>query len=139
MKVSNNFYIQEFVPPEIYERYGDSSIWFINKKIVLLTQFVRDRHGKPVIANNWHTGGNLKNRGFRMPNCKVGGKLSQHKFANAVDYDIVGMTADEQREDQKKNFDLYSKYGLTTIEENVRWNHNDCRNTNSEELFIVYP
>jgi len=47
MKVSANFYLQEFIDPDTYKRFGASSIWFIDRKIINLAQFIRERLGKP--------------------------------------------------------------------------------------------
>ena len=57
MKVSKNFILQEFVPKGMYEKYGDSCIWFIDNRIIEVAQFFRDRYGKPITINDWHKGG----------------------------------------------------------------------------------
>ena len=58
MKVSKDFVIEEFVPEEIYQQFGDKSIWFIDPKIIRIAQFFRDRYGLPITINDWHNGGN---------------------------------------------------------------------------------
>lgn len=136
MKLTTNFWLEEFVSKAIYKKWGDASIWFIDPRLPLLFQFIRDRHGS-VTVNNWKWGGDRNYSGFREPTCKVGAKLSQHRFGRAGDGLVNNL--DEVWEDIEKNFDLYKKYGLTTIEKNVTWLHGDMRWTGSDELKIVYP
>jgi len=141
MKVSSNFILQEFVPKEIYSKWGEKSIWFVPKRNILLAQFFRDRFGHTTV-NDWHNGGQYNYSGFRPPECKVGAELSQHRFCNADDFKFSKVTIQEVYEDVIKNFDLYSKYGLTTIENitaTLTWLHCDFRNTNQKELLIINP
>ena len=140
MKVSANFNLKEFIDPETYKRFGDSSIWFIDNRIITLAQFIRERLNKPCTINNWSNGGQYQYSGFRPPECTIGAKLSQHRFGRGIDLKCKGMTADEVREDIIKNFDIYNKIGLTTIEDGKfapTWCHIDVRE--SEELLIVKP
>lgn len=140
MKLTNNFSLQEFIDPDTYKRFGSSSVWFIDPKIVTLAQFIRERLGKPCTINNWASGGSYQYSGFRPPKCSVGASMSQHRFGRAIDLKVKGMKADEVREDIIKNFDIYKKAGLTTIEDGAyapTWCHIDIRDT--EGLLIVKP
>ena len=140
MKLTNNFSLQEFIDPDTYKRFGTSSVWFIDPKIVTLAQFIRERLGKPCTINNWSSGGQYQYSGFRPPKCSVGASMSQHRFGRAIDLKVKGMKADEVREDITKNFDIYKKVGLTTIEDGAfapTWCHIDIRDT--EGLLIVKP
>ena len=105
MKVSANFYIQELVPKSIWDRWGEDSTWFISEQVVTLAQFYKDfftRYYKnkykgikdvktvAIVINNWHyVKGGHQFRGFRPPDCTVGASLSQHRFCNAFDCDII--------------------------------------------------
>lgn len=145
MKISTNFYLKEFIDPDTYKKFGDSSIWFIDLRIVQLAQFIRDRFNKPVTINNWTSEGQYKLSGFRPPQSTIGAKLSQHRFGRAIDVKILSLPnkgADEIRKDMIDSFDLYRKFGLTTIEDKEyapTWCHCDIRWTNSDELLIVKP
>lgn len=137
MKVGNNFYLNEFVSKEIYAQWGDKSIWFLDKRLFLLSQFFRDRFGVTTINNDQYN-----YSGFREPECKVGAKLSQHRFGRAMDLKFKNATAQEVYKDVIENYDLYKKFGLTTVEnidKTPTWLHCDLRNTNQEELLIVNP
>ena len=140
MKLTSNFSLQEFIDPDTYKRFGTSSVWFIDPKIVTLAQFIRERLGKPCTINNWSNGGKYQYSGFRPPKCSVGASMSQHRFGRAIDLKVRGMKADEVREDIIQNFDIYKKVGLTTIEDGAfapTWCHIDIRDT--EGLLIVKP
>jgi hypothetical protein len=140
LKLTSNFSLQEFIDPDTYKRFGTSSVWFIDPKIVTLAQFIRERLGKPCTINNWSSGGQYQYSGFRPPKCSVGASMSQHRFGRAIDLKVKGMKADEVREDIIQNFDIYKKVGLTTIEDGAfapTWCHIDIRDT--EGLLIVKP
>lgn len=150
MKISAHFIIEEFVPKVIWRKWGARSIWFISPFMVNYSELVRTRFGKPTYMNNWHTGGTLHNRGFRTPTTKVGGKLSQHRFKCAIDLNVKGVSPEEVADDIIRNFSIYKKVGLTTIEnpekttgtrkgDEYGWTHADCRTTNQCELLIVNP
>lgn len=142
MKISSFFSIKEFVPKQIYDRYGDNSMWFIDRRIILLADFIRSRFKKPMLINTWHINQSFNYRGFRPPDCTTGGLLSQHKFGRAIDFNVAGMEVKEVYDDIVKNFDIYSKAGLTTIEDytfTASWTHVDIRQTNSDKLLIVKP
>jgi hypothetical protein len=150
MKVSKHFFTEDFVPKIIQQQFGDKAIWFISPFMVNHAELLWTRFGKQVIINNWKDGGNLQNRGFRIPDTLVGGNLSQHKLKSAIDTNVVGITPEEVYNDIKINFGVYSKIGLTTVEDIAfttgkvsndlsGWNHADCRTTNINTLLIVKP
>lgn len=141
-KLSTYFRLEEFVPEEIYAKFGASSIWFVDRSIVLLSDFIRDRFGKFMTINNWHSGGSLNYRGFRPPDCTIGATLSQHKFKSAIDFNIEGVTPQEIYKDIIENQDMYMKAGATTVEDiafSSTWNHIDIRYTGLDKILIVKP
>ena len=142
VKIGTYFEIVEFVPPVIWNKFGEKSVWFMDKRIFLLADFIRSRFGKPMTINNWNNGGTFSLRGFRPPDTTTGGLLSQHKFGRAIDFNIEGSTPQEIYKDIVDNFTIYSKAGLTTVEDiafTTGWNHMDIRQTNSPTLLIVKP
>lgn len=136
IKISENFYLDEFVPPTIYKKYGRKSTWFINPILAKAVQIIRTHFGKSVTINNWWGGGHYKNRGFRSPYTKVGVSLSQHRFCNALDFTVSGISSNKVRTFIRKN---YKELGLTAIEDGITWVHIDCRWTNSKKLMVFYP
>jgi len=138
MKVSKNFSLDEFLPPELYEMSPKAGIWFLDPRIISIAQFIRDRFGKAVTINNYLNGGHYINSGFRDPLCEVGAMFSQHKFGRAFDGKIEDVDPEEVRKDIIANWDLYRTHGLTTIEAGTpTWLHVDCRYTGLDSLLIV--
>ena len=136
-KVSKNFTLDEFLPPDIYEM-SPNGILFLDPRIIQIAQFIRDRFGKPVTINNYLDGGHYVNSGFRDPLCEVGAMFSQHKFGRAIDAKVEDMEPEEIRQDILSNWALYKAIGLTTIESGTpTWLHVDCRWTNLATLLIV--
>lgn len=140
MKVSKDFFLGEFIPPELLDLYPEKGIWFIDQRIINLAQFMRDRYRLPVIINDYLTGGSFKNSGFRDVGTDIGASRSQHKFGRAEDVKIHGMFPEEVRADIKRNWTLFKAVGLTTIEADTpTWTHLDCRYTGLDTLLIVKP
>lgn len=143
MRVSTNFYLKEFVPKEIYSKWGDASLWFIDSRIIQIAQFIRERHGKPVTINGTLNGHTYQYSGFDPPGgYRKASSLSQHRFGRAVDLKFSGMTVQEAYKDIIDNQDIYLKIGLTTVENigsTPSWLHIDIRKTNMNSIKIVNP
>ena len=151
MKKYPNFDIREFVPKSIFDKYGANSTWFINEKVIALAQFYKDFFTKYyknkndavknilIVVNNWHSGGTLQQRGFRPPESETGAGLSQHRFCNAFDCDIIIVFKDDTRKEAdyteihkiiNEYNDMFLEAGLTTVEspeDAPTWLHSDCR------------
>ena len=137
MKVSTNFYLSEFIDPDTYKRFGDSSIWFIDPQIIQVAQFIRTRFDRSVTIN----GGGYKYSGFDPPEgFRKATSLSQHRFGRAIDIKTDNMP--EIYRDILQSPELYIKVGLTTIE-NIEatptWLHLDCRWTKEDKIRVVNP
>lgn len=142
IRISTNFFLDEFIDPITYSTYGASSRWFIDKEIVELAQFYRNYFKKPVVINNWANGGQYKESGHRRPESETGAELSQHKRGSAFDCRIVGMHPDEVRTEILKNEKTFMEAGLTTLEHGdyaPTWVHSDRRWTNMDKILIVRP
>lgn len=143
MALTKNFRIEEFVYPEIFKQYGEKAQWFIDKRIVQAAQLLRDKVGRSITINNWHSGGKRVESGLRMFDTDTGAKFSQHKFGAAADLKIEGvngafMSGEEMRDIVKLYWpDL--KGLISTIEDDTDgWLHIDCRWTfDPDTLFIV--
>lgn len=89
VKCTTNFFADEFLPP------GEADISKMDTKIILVAQWIREQLGKPVIINNYATGGQYKESGLRDINSTTGAKKSAHKEGKAIDIKVPGMTAKE--------------------------------------------
>ena len=136
--ISKNYDIREFVPPAIYKQYGESSIWFIDQRIVLFNEWLCEYFSVKVIVNDWHKGGQYHDSGFREPGA-VGAKLGQHHFGRATDSKVPGQEYEVVRDEIRRNFKaLNQRFGITTIEKDTpTWLHADTRWTGRPDLFEV--
>jgi len=142
IKVSDNFFLDEFIDPITYRDFGAQSIWFIDKRIIMIAQKLRELGNNPIIINNWLIGGSFKASGFRRPSSRIGAYLSQHKFGRAIDVKVKGKTPEEVLEIINQHWSVFKALGLSTVEDisfTTTWNHLDIRQTNMEDLLIVKP
>ena len=139
MKISNNFYIQEFVSRDFYNEHSDGSLKFIDQRIVLACQYIREKIAKPITINNWSDGGEREFSGLRPFVCKVGVAYSQHKFGRAADLKCDRMSSEEMRQLVKRYWPDLKKY-ISTIEDDTDgWLHIDCRWTENPEILNIVP
>ena len=143
VKVTDNFYLDEFVPPEIYNVRGARSLALMDIRIILACQHIRDISGRRVTVNNWWNGGALDERGLRISNTPTGARWSQHKYGRAVDLSVDGMRPREVHDLIRKH-EIYfiERQWITTLENPAftpTWTHIDCRHTGLDRFLIVDP
>lgn len=130
MKISKHFDVRELVPPSIFQTYGIIARQFLRPELLRVLDLLRDKAGRPVTVNNWHTGGQYKESGFRLPTTKTGAKYSQHKFGTAADVKVQGMAPREVLAIIQANEAEFIAAGMTTYENpdfTSTWTHLDCR------------
>jgi len=141
-KITDNFYLDEFIHPDYMRKFGQNALWFIDHRIVTIAQELRNDLNVPIIINNYETGGGYKSSGLRTLGSKVGAKYSQHKYGRAIDCKFIGLEIREAYDFLLHNQDKYFNIGLTTIE-NIEhtptWLHLDCRLTGLTQYKIVNP
>lgn len=140
--VSDSFYLDEFIPPDIYRERGARSISLIDQRIIIATQFLREQFNVPVIVNNWFNGGRFQESGLRSPLTRTGAKWSQHKFGRASDLKCsLGPT--KMKEILLEHEQYLIENQLITTVENVdktpTWLHIDCRYTGLKKIQFVDP
>lgn len=143
MMLAKNIALVELIPRSIHNQWGQRATMFIDPRLPGAVQWIRDRFGRPVIVNNWPTGGALHNRGFRPPAATVGATLSQHRFGRAVDFNVMGITPQEVYADIMANQEAYMNAGWTTVEDvafTPSWTHLDLRwVVNGNGMWVVKP
>ncbi len=72
--LTENFKLEEFVGPQIFDKYGYASRWFLDEVLISAMDEIREKLGMPIFVNDWYRGGHLKERGFRLPETKTGSK-----------------------------------------------------------------
>lgn len=126
-KLSDHFIVQEFIPPEIYNRFGDASAMFIDERLVQFAEKLRRTLDKPCLINNWHSGGAFKNSGLRSFSCTEGAAFSDHKFGHAIDIKVANMSGPEVAEFLEKHWSDYNML-ITSIEKGTpSWTHVSTR------------
>lgn len=131
---------QELVSKWLFDNINRDIIFqLFDNRLLLTIDYLRTRYGKMVI-NNWSTGGNLNDCGFRDSNSKTGTIFSQHRYGRAIDLHPTETTVDLIRSDiiNKKYPDTF-KY-ITCIEMDVSWLHIDCRNHSvlNNDIKLIY-
>jgi hypothetical protein len=143
VKLTDNFYLDEFIAPEIYSVRGARSVELLDMRIVLACQFIREGIGKSIIVNNWIRGGQYRESGLRSATTRTGAKWSQHKYGRAADIKVAGMSPDEVYLWLKGHEQtMVERQWITTIEDTNHtptWLHIDCRYTGADKFRIVKP
>lgn len=135
---SRFFRVEELVDKATFSIFGDNAKTLFRPVLLFTIEQIRKRFEKPLIINNWSFGGEYQYRGYRPANYKHCSLYSQHRFGNAVDFNIDGVTATEVREDIKNNPLISTYYYITAVEKDVSWVHIDFRNYDKEKLGIFF-
>ena|SRR3990167_10573598 len=140
MKISPHFFLQEFVPANIFKKWDKKSFWFIDKRIIDIAESIRNHIRKPVIINNWKDGGAYNYSGYRPPECNVGARFSQHRLGRAIDIKVPGIDLLQLYSFIKKNSDKFPDITcLENIQHTNTWIHADCRFTGENSILIINP
>ncbi len=155
IKVTEDFYLDEFVAPEIYARFGAKSILWLRPEIFNIAQVLRNRFGR-VIVNNWANNGQIgandflqlplniqknyfRESGLRIPDTHTGAKYSLHKFGCAADLKFTDTKPEEVRKHILTNQRSYMNLGLRRMEAGTSsWLHVDLGNTNHLNQILVF-
>ena len=148
-QLKNYFVIQEFVSPQVYDRYGDDAWQFLSTELLETILYVRTRLNRPITINNWHVGGPFTQRGLRdnmtpiyrdkTLNRKL--YLSGHVLGMAVDFDVKGMLATEVRYwllRQEKNLPHKIRLEDTLNMKPINWVHLDVKYLESNPKVYLF-
>ena len=147
IKVSDNFYLDEFIDPITYDKFGANSQRYIRQEIIRIAQCLRSFTGLSCEINNWATGGAYKESGLRNFETSTGAKYSAHKFGGSIDIKIGKLDSYAMAQIIIDNYDdIFKGLGVTRIEDpkytkgkNRSWLHIDSMWTGSNELQIIKP
>jgi len=142
IKLTENFYLDEFIHPDIYKQFGARSQLYINPILVELCQEIRENWGEPISINTWNAGGNFINSGLRDYKNPLNGRLnrSRHYYGLCADMktrDIKGL-----QEHIYKNREKYYSLGLRVIERfkyTKSWCHVSVEWTGLNEVKMISP
>ena len=125
------FKVYELVDKLTYTKYRDSSIRFLDNRLLETLDIIRDILGVPMVINDWYWGGNNQQRGLRTNLCQIVVAksksntlyLSNHCFGRAIDAVSAKMTADEMR--KKIVLNAHKLPYPIRLEAGVSWLHFD--------------
>lgn len=124
--VSKNFDGFEVLPRELYYKFGDQAMRYLNPKIIIILQIIRDFYNVKVSVNEWKTGG-IDGRTIRLVSDKCFNEFSDHTYGNAVDFSVEGKTGSEVFHDvlfDVKLNTLLKEAGVTATEKDRKtWVH----------------
>lgn len=142
--IAENFIIQELVCQDVYNKFREKAWQFFDPRLIITLDWIRNRMNKPIYVNNWDIGGKFDERGLRCNLCSLVKNatdkdmlyMTSHLRAQAADFDIPGMVAEEIRRwlIARKNFLPYP----IRVEDDVSWCHLDVQDT-GEKLYIFKP
>ena len=143
IKLSDNLWLHEYIPEQMYKEYESKGklqhlIWMLDDRLIQIDQALRNKFGS-VTINNWINGGNRDNSGLRPPGSPYYKPASQHSFGRASDKLFSNATADEVRQEIKQHQVFWMSIGLTAIEDNVSWVHSYTRANATGKLLIFNP
>jgi hypothetical protein len=134
------FAIQELVSPVVYNKWGQQAWMFFDEDVLRELDLIRENLGAPIIINNWHNKGSLKQCGLRsnldeIPKTKTLKNnlyLSFHTMGKAFDlhngfgnhrklYDVCYELI---KKGKLKKFNRLENFNNTLC-----WVHIDCANT----------
>ena len=132
--ITKYFGIKEFVCPHVWERFGESSWVFIDRRLLAVVLWIREELGLPMVVNNWAKGGQYSQRGLRCTCCALMKEktalekvyLTMHGFGKAVDFGVVGMKSAEVQkwlEEHKEGL----PYPIRCERNTNGWTHIDVR------------
>ncbi len=142
---SKYFKIQELVSKQTYEKYGEKSWIFLDERLILTLDALREYFNAPITVNNWLWGGNLQQRGLRT-NCdeivknktlKNSLYVSQHCLGKAVDFNVKNHTVKDVYKvilENPKAFPYIKR--IENINKTPTWVHIDIANTENENIII---
>jgi len=133
------FTIQELVPPETYEVYGERLWYYFDQNVLKAMDMLRQYFG-PCTVNNWsynHTGETFRYRGYRPYTYSGGSPLSAHRCFKAADSHFKNAHPQEVRDYPIESNGLAGI--VKRIEDDVNWVHIDTIDFGSDELIVFKP
>lgn len=133
---SKHFKIHELVPKHIYKKYGKRAWKFIDEKLILTIDALKDKFPDgSMTINNYKWKGDRHWSGLRTPESSWYSETSMHSFGKAVDAVFSKYTTDEVRNYILNNPSEFPY--IKGIELGVSWLHIDVRNEDKLVQFKV--
>jgi hypothetical protein len=131
---AKHFKIHELVPPAINTMWGENAWMFLDPRLIVLIDAMREEFGRATI-NNYRFGGNREWSGLRTPDSPWYRPTSQHSFGRAADILFNDVSAPDVRKSMLANQERWLAICPSITLENVdakgkeiMWTHVDVRN-----------
>jgi hypothetical protein len=131
-----HFHPEEVLPKSWLDDYGGNALLAMDERILMSIDAIREYFAVPVVINNWAAGGSYMYRGLRTQNCQQYTPNSQHSFGRAIDFDVMGETANYVRGIILSNRARWPL--ITAVELNVDWIHIDSRDGTGNSDIILF-
>jgi hypothetical protein len=155
MKLNQDFFLHEYVPPSIYKQYPPAfCLRFVDERLLRadteLKRMLEEFYGEPVkvTINNWFWGGPRQYSAYRPPGEGPGNKTSTHQLGIASDKQFL-LKNSKTIIPIKDVFSLVMEHhndfyaiGIRRIEDIAHtptWLHWDCANTGERKIILVKP
>ena len=102
----NEFQVQELVCRHVWEKFGDRSLMFADKRLLDWLYWFRAAINRPVTINDYVFHGHLTQRGYRCNLCSLVAEktennilyASAHTRFQAIDFEVSDMLSEEIRQ-----------------------------------------
>jgi hypothetical protein len=136
------FDLDELVCEHVYDYFGKRAFMFFDPRLLITIDRIREVLNKPIYINNWQIHGEHSQRGLRCTQCDLVKKavdanqlyMSAHMEGQAVDFDVLGLVAEEVRQWIIKNQKILP-YSIR-LETDVSWVHLDCRQVDERKIIL---
>lgn len=141
-ELKKTFDVRELVCKHCYDKFKNNSWQFLSTELLHTLYVLRNIvFCKPIIINNWHTGGNFSQRGLRCNICQlVKSKdhvyISAHLLGKGVDFNVVGLTHQEVNDLIRMNSDKFI-YPIRLESNTNGWSHVDCYQPFDSETKLI--
>jgi len=143
--MSEHFILQELVCKHTFDKYGKFAENFLDPRLIITLETIRERINKPIFVNSWDSGGRFDERGLRCPHCDIVKKeiakgnlyMSAHTLGRGVDFDVQGLLSDEVRLWIAK-YKNWLPYPIR-LEKGVSWVHLDLFNNTRDKIVFFEP
>ena len=127
------FDLSELVCPHVHKAFGETALSFFDPRLIETILILREHIDKSIYINNWMSGGEFSQRGFRCIQCQLVKDamkqnrlyVSAHMTGQAVDFDVVDMNAEQVRQWIVTNQNILP-YNIR-LERDTTWVHLDVR------------
>jgi hypothetical protein len=115
---------QEFIPQSDWNQWGELAMRYINPKLPIIMDYLRDYFASSITINTWHIGGGIDGRCMRRPGDPAYKLYSDHTSGNAVDFTVSGIEASMVQKLILADADNLISLGVTGMENGTpTWTH----------------